>query len=332
MKGAPRCGDGSDHWQRALQALTLGGRGASSSWESSSRPTVHMAAAPRACGSHPLRPPGLVQARARTARRRHLRARQLHRLRGAAGIGERAAARSTPLAVILEAAGPDDTLAEGDVAGEQVVVQRPVCEDAGVQCVIPTAAQELASSLSLDLERLREDMAALLRRADAAEAVVAERDEMLARLRALAAEEAVQSQVRTTAANQEITVLKRLIEQLQADAKQRETGKAGHPSEAPRIGQLRRELAGLVIHRQGGRIEVTMAQQQLVRSVTAQAAAQLGTPIGGNSTVNVDAILAVMVDWGLKKNETETLRPLVVHATRTMHKDEAKYLVEQNCR
>ena len=74
----------------------------------------------------------------------------------------------------------------------------------------------------------------------------------------------------------------------------------------------------------------TMVQQQLVRSVVAQAAAQLGTPIGGKDTVNEDAILAVMVDWGLKKNETETLRPLVVHATRTMHKDEAKYLVEQS--
>ena len=136
--------------------------------ESSSRSAVRMAAAPRACGSHLPRPPGLVPARARTTRRRLLRERQLHRLRG-----------------------------EAHVVGEQAVVQRLVCEDAGVQCVLPTAAQAEASSLTLDLERLRRDMAAVLRRADAAEAVVVDRDEQLARLRAVVAEEAVQSQMRT---------------------------------------------------------------------------------------------------------------------------------------
>ena len=73
----------------------------------------------------------------------------------------------------------------------------------------------------------------------------------------------------------------------------------------------------------------TVVQQQLVRSVVALAAEQLGTPIGGKDTGNVDAIMEVMIDLGLKKGETETFRPLVVHASRTRHKDEAKDLVEQ---
>ena len=71
-----------------------------------------------------------------------------------------------------------------------------------------------------------------------------------------------------------------------------------------------------------------MVQQQLVRSAVALAAEQLGTPIGGKGTGNVDAIMEVMIDWGLKKGETETFRPLVVHASRTTHKAEAQYLVE----